>query len=70
VCTYFKVVKLGEQEVVGIAKNLPLNLGEWTRKESFTIFPLDDYEVVLVKEFMQTEKVVLIPCAKSLAIFS
>jgi hypothetical protein len=69
VCTYFKVVNLGYQEVVGIDKNIPLNLKEWTWKESFTIFPLDDYKVVLVKEFMQNEKVVLIPCAKIWAIF-
>jgi hypothetical protein len=31
-----------------------MKLGEWTRRVSFTIVPLDDYKVVLGQEFMQT----------------
>ena len=58
------------ERVVGVAKDIPLNLGDWCRKTSFTVVPMDDFEVVLGKEFTRKEKETLIPHMNNLAIFS
>jgi hypothetical protein len=62
------VVNSGEQEIGDTTKNVPMKLGEWTKRMSFTIVLLDDYEVILGQEFMWTEKEVPIPHVDCLAI--
>jgi hypothetical protein len=44
--------------------------GGWSGKVSFTIVPLDDFEVVLGEEFMWKERESLIPHLENLVIFS
>jgi len=64
------VVILAEQEIVRKTKNVPMKLGEWTRRASFIVVPLDDYEVVLGQEFMWMEKEVHILHVDFLALMS
>lgn len=45
--TSLKAVISDEKRVIDTAKEISLRLREWTRRVSFTIVPLDDYEVVL-----------------------
>jgi hypothetical protein len=59
--TTFKTVNAGVERVVGVAKDISLKLGDWCGKTSFTIVPMDDFEVVLGQEFMRKEKETLIP---------
>jgi hypothetical protein len=44
--TNFKAVNSGEERVIGVAKDVPLKLGDWCERTSFTIVPMDDFEVV------------------------
>jgi hypothetical protein len=68
--TTFKTVKSGVERVVGVAKDVLLKLGDWCGRMSFTIVPMDDFEVVLGQEFMRKEKETPIPHMNNLAIFS
>jgi hypothetical protein len=68
--TTFKTVNTGVERVIGVAKDISLKLGDWCGKTSFTIVPMDDFEVVLGQEFMRKEKETPIPHMNSLAIFS
>jgi hypothetical protein len=37
----------GLERVVGVAKDISLKLGDWCERTSFTVVPVDDFEVVL-----------------------
>jgi hypothetical protein len=66
----FKIVNAGMERVIGVAKDISLKLGDWCGKMSFTIVPMDDFEVVLGQEFTRKEKATPIPHMNNLAIFS
>jgi hypothetical protein len=68
--TTFKTINAGVERVIGVAKDISLKLGDWCRRTSFTIVPMDNFEVVLGQEFMRKEKETPIPHMNSLAIFS
>jgi hypothetical protein len=44
------------EEVFGMSNGVTLKLHDLSGKVSFTIFPMDDFEVVLGKEFMRKVK--------------
>ena len=64
------MVNVGVERVVDVAKDISLKLYDWCGKTSFTIVPMDDFEVVLGQEFMRKEKATTIPHMNNLAIFS
>ncbi|KAL3523012.1 hypothetical protein ACH5RR_015846 [Cinchona calisaya] len=55
-----KVVNSKAQPVLGIAL-VKLTLGQWCEKFNLMAVPLDDFDLILGKEFMATNKIFLIP---------
>ncbi|KAL3525166.1 hypothetical protein ACH5RR_013538 [Cinchona calisaya] len=55
-----KAVNSEAQSVLGIA-SVELTLGPWSDKCSLMAVPLDDFDLILGKEFMTTNKVFPIP---------
>jgi hypothetical protein len=45
--TTFKKINTGVERVIGVAKDISLRIGDWCRRTSFTIVPLNDFKVVL-----------------------
>jgi hypothetical protein len=62
-------VNASVERVIGVAKDISLKLGNWCRRMSFTIVPMDDFKVLLGHEFMRKRKETPIPHMNSLAIF-
>lgn len=52
-----KAVSFSACEVTGIAYNVSLCVGCWTRKINLTIVPLDDFDIILGIEFFKAAKV-------------
>jgi hypothetical protein len=67
--TTFKSINLGMEKVIGTTKDILLKLGDWNESVSFTIVPMDDFEVVFGQDFTRRVKVSPIPHLDSLSIF-
>nr|CAD1839581.1 unnamed protein product [Ananas comosus var. bracteatus] len=56
-----KAVNSKAQPIAGLAKEVPVNIGSWTGKANFMSVPLDDFQVILGMEFLQTARGVPMP---------
>jgi hypothetical protein len=65
----FKEVNSGVEKVIYIAKEVSMKLKYWSGTTSFTIVPMNNFELVLGREFLRREKVVPIPPLECLDIF-
>lgn len=57
------------KRVVGITNGVTLKLGDWSGIVSFTLMPMDDFEVVLGKESLRKKKVMTMLHLDCFAIF-
>jgi len=48
-----KTINASVERVTGVGKGISLKVGEWFEKMSFTIVPMDYFEVVLGQELMR-----------------
>ena len=62
----FKEVNSKVERVVGLARQVPLNIGEWSGVIKLIIVPLYDFDVLLGHEFMKKEKAAPMPHLESL----
>ena len=51
--SHLKAMNSQPDQVIGVAKNLEVRIGEWRGKFDFMIVRMDDYEAVLGMEFMK-----------------
>ena len=56
-----KVVNSKAQKIQGIAKNVPMQIGDWKGMCSLLCVPLDDFDLILGVDFLLRAKVALIP---------
>nr|CAD1823080.1 unnamed protein product [Ananas comosus var. bracteatus] len=56
-----KAVNSKAQPIAGLAKKVPVSIGSWTGKPNFMSVPLDDFQVILGMEFLQTARGVPMP---------
>nr|CAD1838443.1 unnamed protein product [Ananas comosus var. bracteatus] len=56
-----KAVNSKVQPIAGLAKEVPVSIGSWTGKANFMSVPLDDFQVILGMEFLQTARGVPMP---------
>nr|CAD1823067.1 unnamed protein product [Ananas comosus var. bracteatus] len=56
-----KAVNSKAQPIAGLAKEVPVSIGSWTGKANFMSVPLDDFQVILGMEFLQTARGVPMP---------
>ncbi|GAV59405.1 gag-asp_proteas domain-containing protein [Cephalotus follicularis] len=49
---YIKAVNSKAKPLIGIAKDVGMNIGQWDGLVSISIIPLGDYDIVLGMEFM------------------
>nr|CAD1838547.1 unnamed protein product [Ananas comosus var. bracteatus] len=56
-----KAVNSKAQPIAGLAKEVPVSIGSWTSKANFRSVPLDDFQVILGMEFLQTARGVPMP---------
>ncbi len=56
-----KVVNSKAQPVVGVAKEVSVDIGSWSGKTNLMSVPLDDFQVFLGMEFLQTSRGVPMP---------
>lgn len=61
-----KAVNSEAQPIHGVAKSVPVKLGEWEGRTNLTAVPLDDFQVILGMEFLRETKAVPMPFAGSL----
>jgi hypothetical protein len=66
----FKTFNAGVERVIGVTKEILLNLGDWCGKTRFIVFSMHDFKFVLGQEFMRKEKATPFPHLNNLAIFS
>jgi hypothetical protein len=67
--TTFKGVNSGVKKVIDTLKEFSLKLWDWRESASFTIVPMNVFEVVLGQEFTRREKEGTIPHLENLSIF-
>ena len=65
---HFKGVNGEWKEVTGEAKGVPIQIRSWIGNASFSIVPLDDYEMVLGMEFIDHIQPVIVPSNYTLVI--
>ena len=58
------------EKFVYVANQVSMKIGEWSKDTSFTIVPLDDFDMVLGQEFMRKVKETPMPHLDCLAIMS
>ena len=63
-----KTVNSREVSISGLAHGVDVRLGGWSGKETVTVVPMDDYDVVLGLDFLVRIKAMLIPYADYLCI--
>lgn len=56
-----KIVYTAEQWMVGVAFNVPMELGQWTGRHHVRVARMDDYEVVLGMELLRRVKASVVP---------
>jgi len=52
----FKAINSEDKNVIGMTRDVPINIGHWNGKIEFTIIHFDDYDVLLGKEFLIRER--------------
>lgn len=55
-----KAVNSSSMPIHGVARDVPLRLGEWEGKADFTVVTMDDFNVVLGLEFMDTVRPIIL----------
>ncbi|XP_047335495.1 uncharacterized protein LOC124939022 [Impatiens glandulifera] len=63
-----KSVKSKAKPVAGEAKDMKIQIGDWNEKVSFSVIPLDDYDVVLGLRWFDQVRACIIPYSDSLVI--
>ena len=56
-----KAVNSKAQKIQGVAKNVPMQIGDWKGTCSLLCVPLDDFDLILDVDFLLRAKVALIP---------
>ena len=56
-----KAVNSKAQKIQGVAKNVPMQMGDWKGMCSLLCVPLDDFDLILGVDFLLRAKVALIP---------
>ncbi|RVX03852.1 Transposon Tf2-2 polyprotein [Vitis vinifera] len=56
-----KAVNSKAQKIQGVAKNVPMKIGDWEGMCSLLCVPLDDFDLILGVDFLLRAKVALIP---------
>ena len=56
-----KEVNSKTQKIQGIAKNVPMQVGDWKGTCNLLCVPLDDFDVIIGVDFLLKAKVALIP---------
>ena len=56
-----KAVNRKAQKIQGVAKNVPMQIGDWKGMCSLLCVPLDDFDLILGVDFLLRAKVTLIP---------
>ena len=56
-----KAVNSKTQKIQGVAKNVPMQMGDWKGTCSLLCVPLDDFYLILGVDFLLRAKVALIP---------
>ena len=56
-----KAVNSKAQKIQGVAKNIPMQIGDWKGTCSLLCVPLDDFDLILGVDFLLRAKVALIP---------
>ena len=56
-----KAVNSKAQKIQGVAKNVPMQMGDWKGTCSLLCVPLDDFDLILGVDFLLRAKVTLIP---------
>nr|CAD1825948.1 unnamed protein product [Ananas comosus var. bracteatus] len=56
-----KAVNSKAQPIAGLAKEVPVSIGSWTGKANFMSVSLDDFQVILGMEFLQSARGVPMP---------
>ena len=56
-----KEVNSKTQKIQGIAKNVPMQVGDWKGTCSLLCVPLDDFDLIIGVDFLLKAKVALIP---------
>jgi len=59
-----------ENKDMRVASLVHAQLDNWKGCENFTIFPMEDFEVILGQEFLRRNRVVLVPCLDNMVIVS
>ena len=57
------------EKVIGKAKDVSMKLGDWSRVISFTVVPLEDFDVVLGQKLLRVAKAAPVTCADSMVVF-
>jgi hypothetical protein len=65
-----KVVNSKENNAMGISSLVHVKLDDWKGCEKFTIFPIDNFEVILGQEFFRRNRFALVPRLDKLVIVS
>ena len=58
---WIKVVNRKAHKIQGVAKNVPMQIGDWKGTCNLLYVPLDDFDLILGVDFLLRAKVTLIP---------
>jgi hypothetical protein len=68
--TEVKAVNSKEKKATRVSSLVHVQLDDWKGRANFTVFPMDDFEVILGQEFLRRNRVVLVPWLDKLVIVS